>query len=159
VRIIAKRTLVQFWESGHGDAEQSIKPIHNEADYELAHQDIDRCLDAAAGSPERDRLEVLTVLVDDYEAKHYPISPPDPIAAIEFVLEQQGLSRKDLEDVIGSSGRISEVMNKQRPLSLAMIRKLVEKFDLPADVLIRSTGEGRSFVVTRAKRIKARVAM
>jgi HTH-type transcriptional regulator/antitoxin HigA len=142
---------------------QPIKPIHNEADYELALQDIDRCLDAAAGSPERDRLEVLTVLVDDYEAKHYPISPPDPIAAIEFVLEQQGLSRKDLEDVIGSSGRISEVMNKQRPLSLAMIRKLVEKFDLPADVLIRNTprvqARERSFVVTRAKRVKARVAM
>ena len=98
-------------------------------------------------------------MVNDYEAKHYPISPPDPIAAIEFVLEQQCLSRKDLEGVIGSSGRISEVMNKQRPLSLAMIRKLVEKFDLPADVLIRSTAEGRSFVVTRAKRIKARVAM
>jgi antitoxin component HigA of HigAB toxin-antitoxin module len=86
---------------------QPIKPIHNEADYELALQDIDRCLDAAAGSPERDRLEVLTVLVDDYEAKHYPISP----------------------------GR------------------------LPDDVLIRSTGEGRSFILTRAKRVKARVAM
>ena len=102
-------------------------------------------------------------MVDDYEAKHYPISPPDPIAAIEFVLEQQGLSRKDLEDVIGSSGRISEVMNKQRPLSLAMIRMLVDKFDLPADVLIRNTprvqARGRSFVVTRAKRVKARVAM
>ena len=142
---------------------QPIKPIRSEADYDLALQEIDRCLDAAAGSSERDRLEVLTVLVDDYEAKHYPISLPDPIAAIEFVLEQQGLSRKDLEDVIGSSGRISEVMNKQRPLSLAMIRKLVEKFDLPADVLIRSTprvqARGRSFVVTRAKRIKARVAM
>ena len=83
---------------------------------------------------------------------HYPISPPDPIAAIEFVLEQRGLSRKDLEGVIGSSGRISEVMNKQRPLTLAMIRKLVEKFDLPADVLIRNTSSihatGRSLVVT-----------
>ena len=113
---------------------------------------------------------MLTVLVDDYEAKHHPISPPEPIAAIEFVLEQQGLSRKDLEDVIGSSGRISEVMNKQRPLTLAMIRKLVEKFDLPADVLIRSTGDsrapgnttrvtarGRSFVMARTKRVKDRV--
>ena len=90
---------------------------------------------------------------DDYEAKHHPISPPEPIAAIEFVLEQRGLSRKDLEDVIGSSGRILEVMNKQRPLTLAMIRKLVEKFDLPADVLIRSTGD------SRAKRVKARVAV
>lgn len=148
-----------------------IKPIHNEADYDLALQGIDRCLDAPEGSPDRDRLEVLTVLVDDYEAKHHPISPPDPIAAIEFVLEQQGLSRKDLEDVIGTSGRISEVMNKQRPLTLAMIRKLVAKFDLPADVLIRSTGDSidigntsrgparrRSFVITRGKRLKARVA-
>jgi HTH-type transcriptional regulator/antitoxin HigA len=151
---------------------QPIKPIRNEADYELALQDIDRCLDAAAGSLERDRLEVLTVLVDDYEAKHHPISPPEPIAAIEFVLEQRGLSRKDLEGVIGSSGRISEVMNRHRPLTLAMIRKLVEKFDLPADVLIRITGNsaapsntsrgrarGRTSVMTRAKRIKTRVAV
>lgn len=142
---------------------QTIKPIRNEADYELALQEIDCCLDAEAGSPERDRLEVLTVLVDDYEAKHHTISPPEPVAAIEFVLEQRGLSRKDLEDVIGSSGRISEVMNKQRPLTLAMIRKLVDKFDLPADVLIRKTphmqaGE-RSYVVTRAKPVKGRVAL
>ena len=78
-------------------------------------------------------------MVDDYEAKHHSIGPPEPIAAIEFVLEQRGLSRKDLEGVIGSSGRISEVMNKQRSLTLAMIRKLVETFDLPADVLIRRT--------------------
>lgn len=118
---------------------QPIRPIRNEADYELALQEIDRCLDAASGSPERDQLEVLTVLVDDYEAKHHSISPPEPIAAIEFVLEQRGLSRKDLEGVIESSGRISEVMNKQRSLTLAMIRKLVETFDLPADVLIRRT--------------------
>lgn len=142
---------------------QPIKPIRNEVDYELALQDLDRCLDAAAGSPERDRLEVLTVLVDDYEAKHHSISPPDPIAAIEFVLEQRGLSRKDLEGVIGSSGRISEVMNKQRPLTLSMIRKLVAKLDLPADVLIRNTphgqARGRSFVEDRAKAVKARVAM
>ena len=127
---------------------QPIKPIRNEADYELALQEIDRCLDAASGSPERDRLEVLTVLVDDYEAKHHPISPPEPIAAIEFVLEQRGLSRKDLEGVIGSSGRISEVMNHQRSLTLAMIRKLVETFDLPADVLIRPTGSSAAKGVT-----------
>ena len=118
---------------------QPIRPIRNDADYELALQEIDRCLDAAAGSPERDQLEVLTVLVDDYESKHHSIGPPEPIAAIEFVLEQRGLSRKDLEGVIGSRGRISEVMNKQRSLTLAMIRKLVETFDLPADVLIRRT--------------------
>jgi HTH-type transcriptional regulator/antitoxin HigA len=151
---------------------QPIKPIRNETDYELALQDIDRCLDSAAGSLERDRLEVLTVLVDDYEAKHHTISAPDPIAAIEFVLEQRGLSRKDLEGVIGSSGRISEVMNKQRPLTLAMIRKLVECFDLPAEVLIRNAensaaqsntsrgpARGRTSVTTQAKRIKSRLAV
>ena len=145
-----------------------IKPIRNEADYELALQEIDYCLDAASGSPERDRLEVLTVLVDDYEAKHHPISPPEPIAAIEFVLEQRGLSRKDLEGVIGSSGRISEVMNNQRSLSLAMIRKLVETFELPADVLIQRTGSTaalgsssrrRATDVTRAKRVKPNVVV
>ena len=102
---------------------------------------------------------MLTVLVDDYEAKHHSISPPDPIAAIEFVLEQRGLSRKDLKCVIGSSGRISEVMNKQRPLSLAMIRKLVETFGLPADVLIGSTGHAQATGVPRAKRDKAPVAV
>jgi HTH-type transcriptional regulator/antitoxin HigA len=114
---------------------------------------------------------VLSILVDDYEAKHHSIDLPDPIAAIEFVLEQRGLSRKDLEDVIGSSGRISEVMNKQRPLTLAMIRKLVSKFEIPADVLIgspedsmtyrntsRVPSRSRSFVVTRMKRSKARMA-
>ena len=142
---------------------QTIKPIRNEADYELALQEIDCCLDAEAGSPERDRLEVLTVLVDDYEAKHHAISPPEPVAAIEFVLEQRGLSRKDLEDVIGSSGRISEVMNKQRPLTLAMIRKLVDKFDLPADVLIRNASSvqtaGQSNVMRRSKREKNRIAV
>jgi HTH-type transcriptional regulator/antitoxin HigA len=148
-----------------------IKPIRNEVDYDLALQDIDRCLDAAEGSPEQDRLEVLSILVDDYEARHHSIDLPDPIAAIEFVLEQRGLSRKDLEDVIGSSGRISEVMNKQRPLTLAMIRKLVSKFEIPAEVLIGSPDDSmayrntsrvpsrsRSFVVTRIKRSKARMS-
>jgi HTH-type transcriptional regulator/antitoxin HigA len=114
---------------------------------------------------------VLSILVDDYEAKHHSIDLPDPIAAIEFVLEQRGLSRKDLEDVIGSSGRISEVMNKQRPLTLAMIRKLVSKFELPAEVLIgspedsmayrntsRVPSRSRSFVVKRMKRSKAQMA-
>jgi HTH-type transcriptional regulator / antitoxin HigA len=116
-----------------------IRPIRTEADYECALHEIDLCLDADEGSPEFERLEVLSILVDDYEAKQHDIGPPDPIAAIQFALEQRGLSRKDLGDVIGTSGRISEVMNKQRPLSLAMIRKLIAKFDIPAEVLIRSS--------------------
>ena len=80
-------------------------------------------------------------MVDDYEAKHYPITPPDPVAAIDLVLEQRGLARHDLEDVIGSSVRVSEIMNKRRSLSMNMIRKLVEKFEIPADVLIRDSDQ------------------
>lgn len=150
----------------------AIKPIRNEADYDLALQEIDRCLDAEDGTPERDRLEVLSILVDDYEARHHAIDAPDPIAAIEFVLEQRGLTRKDLEDVIGSSGRISEVMNRQRPLTLNMIRRLMAKFELPADLLVGSThastmgssrptrvpSRRRSFVLRRSKRLQERMA-
>jgi transcriptional regulator with XRE-family HTH domain len=115
---------------------------------------------------------LLTILVDDYESKHIPIPFPDPIAAIQFVLDQRGLTRKDLLDVIGSSGRISEVMNKQRPLTLAMIRKLIAKFDIPAEVLIRrsedvtltksdlvQSSSGRSPVIKRTIRAKARLAL
>jgi HTH-type transcriptional regulator/antitoxin HigA len=150
----------------------AIKPIRSEADYDLALQEIDRCLDAPVGSPERDRLEVLTVLVDDYEAKHYPITLPDPVAAIDFVLEQRGLTRHDLEDVIGSNGRVSEIMNKRRSLSLNMIRKLVEKFAIPADVLIRDSDQsplarqplrvkskGGAFKVTRVNGSKVQPAV
>jgi HTH-type transcriptional regulator / antitoxin HigA len=148
-----------------------IQPIRTEADYERALHEIDLCLDAGYGSPEFDRLEVLSILIDDYEEKHHDIGPPDPIAAIQFALEQRGLSRKDLEDVIGSSGRISEVMNKQRPLTLTMIRKLIAKFGIPAEVLIRSsedstskksrfgvTSRGGSSVMNRTRRTKSRVA-
>ena len=83
--------------------------------YERALHDIDLYLDAVEGSPEFERLELLSILIDDYEAKHHDIGPPDPIAAIQFALEQRGLSDKALEDVIGSSGRISEVMSRRRP--------------------------------------------
>ena len=148
-----------------------IQPIRTEADYESALQEINLCLDADEGSPEFERLEVLSILVDDYEAKHHDIGPPYPIAAIQFALEQRGLTRKDLGDVIGSSGRISEVMNKQRPLTLAMIRKLITKFNIPAEVLIRSSEvpsakevgtivspKGQSHALNRTTRPKAGAA-
>ena len=149
-----------------------ISPIRTEFDYEHALQEIDLYLDADEGSPEFERLELLSILIDDYEAKHHDIGPPDPIAAIQFALEQRGLSRKALEDVIGSSGRISEVMSRQRPLTLKMIRKLIAKFDIPAEVLIRNSEEptankrdfvakssGRSYVKGRTIRPKDRVAV
>lgn len=80
---------------------------------------------------------MLAILVDDDESKHVPIPPPEPIAAIQFVLDQRGLTRKDLLDVIGSSGSISKVMNQQRPLTLSILHNLIAKFEILAEVLIR----------------------
>ena len=94
--------------------------------------------DAPKGSPGSDRMEVLTILVADYERQHHAIEDPDPIALLEHVMEARGLTRKDLEPCIGSRARVSEVLNRRRPLTLEMIRRLAEQFDLPAEVLVRS---------------------
>ena len=101
---------------------RQIRQIRSQADYESALAEIDHCLEAQAGSGEQERLDVLIILVDDYEASHPAIGPPDLIAAIQFALEQRGLTRLDLEGLLGSSGRVSEVLNRQRRLTLPMIR-------------------------------------
>jgi len=94
-------------------------------------------MDAKAGTAEEDRLDVLATLVDAYESKHFPIDPPDPIEAIRFRLEQQGLDPSALIGVIGGRSRVYEVMQRKRALSLEMIRRLNERFGIPAEVLIR----------------------
>jgi HTH-type transcriptional regulator/antitoxin HigA len=115
----------------------NIKPIRTEQDYEKALEAIDGLWDSAPGTPKGDRLEVLVTLVEAYEEKNYPIDPPDPIEAIKYYMESRGLSRQDLERYIGSSGRVSEVLNYRRPLSLTMIRNLNAGLGIPAEVLIR----------------------
>ena len=114
-----------------------IKPIKTEADYEAALKQIDSLMDAELNTAQGDQLDVLVTLVDAYEAKHYSISAPDPIEAIRFRLEQMGLKDKDLQSSIGSSGRVSEIMNYKRPLTLPMIRKLHEVLDIPTESLIQ----------------------
>jgi HTH-type transcriptional regulator/antitoxin HigA len=114
-----------------------IRPIRTEADHEAALAEIERLWGSALGTPEGDRLDVLLTLVDAYENEHHAMDPPDPIAAIEFRLEQQGLTRKDLEPLLGSRARVAEVMSGKRGLSIAMIRRLHEQLGIPADVLIR----------------------
>jgi HTH-type transcriptional regulator / antitoxin HigA len=114
-----------------------IKPIRTERDYERALREVERLMDAKPGSAEEDKLNVLATLVDAYESEHFPIDPPDPIEAIRFRLEQQGLDRSALIGVIGGRSRVYEVMNRKRALSLEMIRRLSECFGIPADVLIR----------------------
>ena len=116
-----------------------LKPIRTKADYKKAFAEIERLWGAKSGTPEGDRLDVLATLVEAYEAQHYPIDPPDPVEAIKFRMEQQGLSRKDLEPLIGTRTRVAEVLNRKRNLSISMIRRLHDRLGIPADVLIRPT--------------------
>ena len=113
-----------------------IKPIHTEADHRAALEEIERLWDAAQGTPDFEKFEVLATLVDAYERKHTPILPPDPIEAIKFRLAQQGHTRKVLEPIIGTRARVSEVLGGHRKLSLAMIRALNRELQIPLEVLV-----------------------
>lgn len=115
---------------------KNLKPIRTEADYEAALVVIERLWGARAGTPAGDRLDILATLVDAYENEHYPMDPPDPIEAIKFRMEQQGLNRKDLAEVLGSRTRVAEVLNRRRGLSINMIRRLHEKLGISVEVLI-----------------------
>src|SRR3972149_466471 len=101
-----------------------IKPIKTKTDYRAALAEIERLFDAKRGSPEGDRLDVLTILVEAYEARHQPVPLPDPIEAILYHMESRGLTRADLEPYIGSRARVAEVLNRKRSLSIEMIRRL-----------------------------------
>ncbi len=114
-----------------------LKPIRTKADYEKALTEVERLWGAKSGTPKGDRLDVLATLIDTYEAEHYPMDPPDPVEAIKFRMEQQGLSRKDLEPLIGTRTRVAEVLNRKRSLSIGMIRRLHEHLGISAEVLIR----------------------
>lgn len=116
-----------------------LKPIRTEADYERALSEMESLWGATSGTARGDRLDVLATLIDAFEARHHPMDPPDPIDAIVFRMEQQGLTRKDLEPMIGGRGRVAEVLNRKRPLSIDMIRRLHEGLGISADVLIRTT--------------------
>jgi len=114
-----------------------IKPIKTEKDYEDSLAEIERLFDSHPGTIEADRLEILTTLVEAYENKHYAIPSPDPVQAILYYLESRGLARRDLEPYLGSRARVSEILNRKRPLSLEMIRKLHDGLGIPAEVLIK----------------------
>jgi HTH-type transcriptional regulator/antitoxin HigA len=115
-------------------------PIRTEEDYEAALAEIGRLWGAKSGTSDGDRLEVLATLVDAYESEHFPMDPPDPIDAIKFRMEQQALTRKDLERLLGTRTRVSEVLNRKRNLSIAMIRRLHEELGISAETLIRPSG-------------------
>ena len=115
----------------------TVNPIRTEDDLEASLREIEALMGAVPGTPEGDRLDVLVTLVQAFEQAHHAIEAPDPIALIEFAMDQQGLSRRDLEVYIGPSGRISEILNRRRPLTLDMIRRLAQGLGLPAEILVR----------------------
>ena len=115
----------------------NLKPVKNDADHAAALREIERLWDAAEGTPEGDRLEILMTLVEAYEEANFPIDLPDPIEAIKFRLEQQGEDKKALIGILGNRTRVYEVMRGDRALSLAMIRRLNAELHIPAEVLIQ----------------------
>jgi HTH-type transcriptional regulator / antitoxin HigA len=114
----------------------SFKPIRNQEDHKAALKEIERLFDVTQGTPEFEQLEILVDLVEAYENKHEPILPPEPIAAIIYYMESRGLNRHDLEPAIGSRARVAEILNRKRPLTLEMIRKL-HQLGIPAKTLIQ----------------------
>ncbi len=114
-----------------------IRPIKSEGDYKRTLRAIEQLWEAKRDTPESDRLELLSILVEAFEREHYPIPLPDPISAIEHCMESRGLTRKDLEPFIGSRARVSEVLARHRPLTLSMIRRLSVGLGIPTDVLIQ----------------------
>jgi HTH-type transcriptional regulator/antitoxin HigA len=115
----------------------NIKPIKNERDYRRALAEVESLMDAKANTPDGDRLDILATLVEAWEADHHPIDAPDPIAAIQFAMEQRGVDRKGLESMIGSRSGVAAVMGRRRALTLPMIRKLHQQLGIPAHVLIQ----------------------
>ncbi len=116
-----------------------IRPIHTKADYKATLKIVSALVDAdpKRGTPEADHLEVLGTLLEAYEAQHFPLELPDPIEAIKFRMEQQGLSAKDLQPMIGGLNRVYEVLNRKRPLSISMVRRLSSSLGISAECLIR----------------------
>lgn len=119
----------------------AIKPIKTEADYEAAMEQLVKLWDAKPGTPEADQLEVLGILIDQYEAQQFPIAAPDAVEAVLFYMEQNGLDRAELGKLLGSRSRASEFLNHKTSLSLTQIRKLNEAWGIPADVLIQPVRE------------------
>ncbi|MEO7478850.1 MAG: transcriptional regulator [Lysobacteraceae bacterium] len=116
-----------------------IKPIRTKADYRAALKTVESLMHAKANTPAGDRLDVLVTLIEAYEAKHFPMDLPDAVEAIKFRMEQQGLTVKDLEPLIGRSNRVYEVLNRKRGLTLGMIQKLHLGLGIPAESLLKQT--------------------
>jgi HTH-type transcriptional regulator/antitoxin HigA len=114
-----------------------IKPIKTEKDYNAALKEVENLFHAEPGTPDGDRLDVLSTLIEAYEDAHYEIPAPDPIEALHYFMESRGLTRADIEPYIGSRARVSEILNRKRPLTLPMIQRLHTELGIPAEVLVK----------------------
>jgi HTH-type transcriptional regulator/antitoxin HigA len=128
-----------------------IRPIHTEEDYHEALKEVKDLFFAAPGTPEGDKLEVLSVLVHAYEAEHFSFENPDPIDAIEYQMDRLGFSEKDLEPMVGSRSRVWEILHRKRPLTLAMIRKLSKGLGVSEAILVQDYEADTKEMVTRRK--------
>lgn len=115
----------------------NIKPIKTKKDYQNALINLEKVFDAKKGSKDGDTLEVLSLLIENYEKDKFKIDAPDPIEAIKFRMEQMGYNQNDLTSMIGSKSRVSEVLNRKRKLTLPMVRKLHKKLNIPSEILIK----------------------
>jgi len=131
------------------------KVIHSEQDYQAALAQVEKLMDASPGSPKEDELELWSLLVEKYEEEHFPIDTPDPIEAIRFRMEQEGLRPADLQQFVSSKSKISEVLNHKRPLSLSMIRAFNSGLDIPAEVLLQESPV--PYRVTESKKHRAKL--
>jgi HTH-type transcriptional regulator/antitoxin HigA len=136
-----------------------IKILKTEAEYDAALERIDALMNAAPGSSEEEELELLAILVEKYEEEHYPIELPDPVEAIKFRMEQEGLTRKDMIKYLGSQSKVSEVLNYKRPLSLTMIRALTEGLNIPPEVLIQRPDQQGNVATTDQQTFEASAIM
>lgn len=125
---------------------RDLAPIRNDEEHEAALAEVERLWGAKSGTKKGDRLEALAILIDAYEETRFPMDPPDPIEAILFRLEQQGLDRRALTRIIGSRGRVTEVLGRRRDLSIRMIRRIHDELRIPAEILIRPTRRARAKV-------------
>lgn len=116
-----------------------IQPIKTDKDHKAALKQIELLFDAKPNTPEGDKLDILTTLVNAYEEEHYPIDFPDVVEALRYWMESRGLERKDLEKYIGTRARVSEILNRKRTLTLNMIRKLHDGLHIPADLLLKKS--------------------
>ena len=115
----------------------TVKPIKDEEAYQLALTRLEQIFDAPENTPEGDEAEILSLLIENYENRHYPIEAPDPIEAVKIRMEELGLKQRDMVGVLGGKSRVSEVLNRKRKLTVEMIRNLTEKLNLSASILVK----------------------